>query len=145
MHPVTDVEKLVARFHAGAIPRQEWTHTAHLAIGLWHVARFGPDEALARLRSGIRKLNESNGVPNSASDGYHESITRAYVVLLAEFLGTCPEPIQVEECARALGRTRLADRAVLLTFYTKQTLMSVRARAEWVEPDREPLRLAAIL
>ena len=50
---------LGVRFEACAIPEKEWTHAAHLTVGLWHVERYGRDDALTRLRSGIRRLNET--------------------------------------------------------------------------------------
>ena len=49
------LDALAARFAAAAIPATEWTHQTHLTVGAWHVARFGPDAALERLRAGIRR------------------------------------------------------------------------------------------
>lgn len=71
-----ELEDLVRRFNACALSRPEWTHAAHLTVGLWHVSRYGRQDALARLRAGITRLNESNGVVNSATSGYHETVTR---------------------------------------------------------------------
>ncbi len=138
------VDDLVARFTAAQVPRREWTHTAHLTVGAWHVSQFGFDEALSRLRVGIRRLNESNGVENTPTGGYHESITRAYAVLLEAFLQTFPVDTPLAARVDALLQSRLAHRDVLFTFYGRETLMSPRARAEWVEPDLRPLDLAAI-
>jgi len=59
-----DIEDLASRFAAGSIPRAEWTHAAHIVVGAWHVQRFGPEEALERLRSGIRRLNDFHGTEN---------------------------------------------------------------------------------
>ena len=129
----------VARFVARAIPHAEWTHLAHLAVGAWHVDRYGTDAALTRMRVGIRRLNDSHGTPNSASSGYHETITRAYVRLLQEFLTACLSDLPLHERVTRLTASQLADRSVLLTFYTRETLMSEQARAEWVEPDLAPL------
>jgi hypothetical protein len=67
-----DVDGLAAGFVACTLPREAWTHAAHLIVGMWHVDRYGADEALLRLRAGIRRLNESHGTPNSDDDGYHE-------------------------------------------------------------------------
>ena len=78
-----ELENLVKRFAERSLPKPEWTHAAHLAVGLWHVSRYGRDDALARLRAGISRLNESHGTVNSATGGYHETVTRAYVQLLA--------------------------------------------------------------
>lgn len=63
----TDVDGLATRFAACRIPHEEWTHQAHLAVGMWHVDRYGADEALTRLRVGIRRLNDSHGAPNSTT------------------------------------------------------------------------------
>ena len=124
------------------LPRDEWTHAAHLAVGAWHIHRYGADEALARLRTGIRRLNDSHGTPNMPTSGYHETVTRAYVRLLSEFLAACPPSLPLTvRVERVLGGP-LADRNVLARFYSPETLMSERARAEWVEPDVAPIELA---
>jgi hypothetical protein len=132
---VADVHELAERFERCAVPKSEWTHQAHLAVGLWHVDRYGPDEALTRLRSGIRRLNESHGGANTATDGYHETITRAYVVLLDQFLRHCPGDMPLDARVRRLLDSPLAERDVLFRFYGRERLLSTRARAEWVEPD----------
>jgi hypothetical protein len=138
---VPDLEHLVARFIASTLPREEWTHLAHLAVGLWHVDRYGAGEALTRLRSGIRNLNDSHGTINSASSGYHETITRAYAQLLAEFNEHCSVHLPLAERVSNLFTSELAEKEVLLTFYSRTTLMSEKARAEWVEPDIAPIGL----
>ena len=129
------------RFFACTIPKSEWTHHAHLTVGAWHVDRYGPEEALERLRAGIRRLNESHGTPNSTTRGYHETITRAYVTLLAEFLKSCSANLAIEEKVALLLESPLAEKDVLLKFYSRERLMSTEARAIWLEPDMAPVRL----
>jgi len=135
-----DLDDLTDRFVACLIPKREWTHQAHLLVGLWHVHRFGADEAMARLRTGIRRLNEHHGTPNSATEGYHETITRAYVLLLSEFLAAEPAKIPLSGSAGRLLASPLAERDALLRFYSRERLMSPEARAQWVEPDIMALR-----
>lgn len=135
-----DVEALVTRFIAGAVPRSEWTHAAHLTVGLWHVDQFGTNEALTLLRQRIRRLNESNGVVNSPTGGYHETITGAYVQLLDAFLRASPGLSMAGRVERLLADT-IAEKEYLLRFYSKATLLSPQARAQWVEPDLAPLTL----
>jgi hypothetical protein len=127
-----DVEDLVARFSGCTLPKPERTHHAHLTVGLWHVRQYGADEALTRLRAGIRRLNDSHGTPNSATRGYHETITRAYVMLLTDFLASCPESLD-EQVARLL-QSPVAEKDYLLRFYSSEQLMSPEARAGWVAP-----------
>ena len=131
-----DVDDLAARFAAAALPKDEWTH---LAVGAWHVHHYGPHEALARLRTGIRRLNDAHGTPNSATSGYHESVTRAYLRLLAHFLASCPVAMPLGERVARLVAGPLAAKDLLFQFYSRERLMTPTARAEWVEPDVAPL------
>ena len=135
-----ELDELVRRFRACELPRPEWTHAAHLSVGLWHVSTYEPADALARLRVGIRRLNESNGVVNSATSGYHETITRAYAQLLAAFAQRHADAPVAERVARLLAGD-VADRAALLRFYSRARLESAEARLGWVEPDLAPLAL----
>src|SRR5262249_27813604 len=136
-----DLDALARRFEACEIAKAEWTHAAHLRVGAWHVARFGAAEALRRLRAGIRKLNDSHGTINSPTSGYHETITCAYVRLLAEALARGRRGGPLAELVEALLAGPLGARDVLLRFYSRDRLMSPLARAEWVEPDVQPLAL----
>jgi len=137
------MDDLAARFLARAIPHAEWTHREHLIVGAWHVHHHGPEEALARMRAGIRVLNDAHGTPNSPTRGYHETITRAYVTLLAEVLaGSAPTEPLAERVARVLA-SPLADKDVLLRFWSRELLMAPAARAAWVAPDLAPLRVPA--
>lgn len=130
----------MARFESCRLSKAEWTHQAHLAIGMWHVHTVGADEALTRLRVGIRRLNDSHGTANTDSSGYHETITRAYVQLLSRFLSECDLTTPLDERVALLLSGPLAERDALLKFYTRERLMSPQARAKWVEPDIMPLQ-----
>ena len=132
------LDELAARFTAAAIPATEWTHEINLAMGTWHVARFGADAALEQLREGIRRLNTAHGTIDSDTRGYHETITRAYVRLIADFLRGRPGETP-DVAVAALLASPLAARDVLLRHYSKATLFSVAARRGWVEPDLAPL------
>jgi hypothetical protein len=137
MLDATDLDSLVGRFLCCTLPKAEWTHQAHLAVGAWHVDRYGPDEALRGLREGIRALNDSHGTVNSDTSGYHETITRAYVRLIAGAFAGAPGTLPIR-VARIVGGPE-GERDALLRYYARETLMSARARAEWVEPDLNPL------
>lgn len=108
-------------------------------VGLWHVHAYGPAEALLRLRDGIRRLNDSHGTINSATSGYHETVTAAYVRLLEQVLAAADGDL-VRGYA-AVFTSAVADRNVLLRFYSRDLLMSETAQREWVEPDLAPLSI----
>jgi hypothetical protein len=133
------IEDIAARFGVAAIPATDWTHETHLVIGAWHVARFGPDAALERLRAGIRALNAAHGTVNSDTRGYHETITRAYVRLIAGFLRARPPAEPLDDSVAALLGSPLAARDIVMRHYSRELLFSIAARRDWVEPDLEPL------
>ena len=135
----TEYADLLWRFRYRTLPKVSWTHAAHLAVGLWHVRRFGPERALILLRTRIRQLNDTHGTSNTDSSGYHETITRAYVVLIAALLGTLAPATPAVDAARVLFSSPLCARDALLAYYSKERLMSVEARRRWVEPDLHPL------
>lgn len=145
MWPSSDqLDALVEQFAAATLPAAQWTHQAHLAVGTWHVVHFGPAEALPRVRAGILRLNEAHGTPNTDTRGYHETITRAYVELLAAFVSD-GKPTDVAGHVRAVLASPLAQKEALLAYYTRERLMSVEARRQWVEPDVAPLAVPSYL
>ena len=131
------LDDFVVRFLNRTLPKSEWTHAAHLSVGAWHVHRFGVEEAVNRLRQAIRALNESHGTANTDSGGYHETITRAYALLIAEFLSEQREGTLAQRVG-ALLASPLAHKNALLEYYSKERLMSVAARGEWSGPDLKP-------
>src|SRR5262245_56534600 len=108
-------------------------------MGAWHVARLGAEAALDRLRAGIRRLNAAHGTIDAATRGYPETITRAYVRVIAAFLGGRPPAESLDGSVAALLAGPLAARDLLLRHYSRERLFSVAARRGWVEPDLEPL------
>jgi hypothetical protein len=131
----SELEDLVTRFRECTLPKREWTHAAHLVVGLCHVGQGGHRKAIRQLRARIRRLNDAHGTINSATSGYHETVTAAYVQLIAAFLDTRPRTEPLDETARLLLASPLADRTVLMTYYSTERLMSVDARFRWMDPD----------
>ena len=127
---MTDDEFLAA-FEAAAIPRPEWTHESHVRMARLYLTRFAFADALERVRRGIQKLNGVIGTP----DGYHETITVAFVRVIAERL--CGDEYDVFRARNP----ELFDRTLpsVLRYYTKERLYTAEARREFVEPDREAL------
>ncbi|HEY2387852.1 MAG TPA: hypothetical protein VGK30_12885 [Candidatus Binatia bacterium] len=129
------LDALAAAFRARTLPHAQWTHTAHLRVGAWHVHHHGADAALALLRTGIRALNDAHGTPNTATSGYHETITVAYVRLIAAFLAACPDDEALERRVARMLAGPLGERRVLLRYWSEARLTSEHARREWVPPD----------
>jgi hypothetical protein len=132
------VLRLVEAFENQTLPKAQWTHGAHLTMGFWYAAHLTPDAALNRIRAGILRLNEAHGVVTTPTSGYHETITRAYMRLIGMHLA---EDLGGGEWHERVNRVleRLGARDLLLTYYTRDRLMSPAARAAWVAPDAREL------
>jgi len=128
-------EGLLAR----TLPRKEWTHEAHLGSCLW-LLRERRDINLPReLPAIIAGYNEAVGGQNTDTAGYHETITQAYICLVAVFLAEHDRGQPLVELVNAMLRSPLAHRDALLAHYRREHLFSVAARKYWVEPDLAPI------
>jgi hypothetical protein len=137
-NPQESIECLVAQFLNRTLPKKDWTHEAHLRVGLWHVLQFGPDSALELLRRRIQRFNVASGTPNTDNGGYHETITRFYVWLIDRFVGSADRTRPIDQLADDLVQ-RHGDKELPLRYYSKARLMSLAARQGWIEPDLLPL------
>jgi hypothetical protein len=135
------LDDLVVAFQTRTLPRPGWTHVAHLRVGAWHVHHLGAEAALPRLRDGIRRLNLAHGTANTPTGGYHETITAAYVQLIARFLSSTGADQALDRRVERMLAGPLAERSLLLRFWSRDSLMSERARESWVAPDLSPLAL----
>ncbi len=131
-------DRLAAVFRDLSLPKSEWTHEAHLRVGLWHLLRHPPGEALDLLRDGIRRYNVAVGGVNSATSGYHESITRFYVGVIDRFLAGSDRTRPVDELAEELIRS-FGARDLPHHYWSRDRLDSTEARLGWLEPDLRPL------
>ena len=138
-----DVLRLVREFEACTLPRAEWTHHAHLTVGLWYLLRHDEAEAARRVRDGIKRYNKAWGVETTPTGGYHETITLFYVRVIREFLARAGRDCTLAALANLLV-SECGDRSLPLAYYTRERLMSPEARARWVEPDLRPLDSAII-
>jgi hypothetical protein len=134
-----EVLRLVAAFEHRTLPKPEWTHRAHLTMGLWYSAHLPSRAALDAMRAGILRLNAAHGVVSTPTSGYHETITRCYLRLIREFdRRAWAEGDGWHQRANRL-LAALGERDLLLEYYSRERLMSPAARAGWLEPDLRPL------
>ena len=65
----TEVDSLMNRFEARELPKEEWTHEAHLVVAIVYCSNYSLDEALNLSRGNISRHNESTGGINTGTDG----------------------------------------------------------------------------
>jgi hypothetical protein len=131
-----DDQELWQAFGSASLPEKDWTHRGHLRVA-WLYSQGHPlDEAHVLMRVGIIRLNAFHGLVETPARGYHETITRVWLVIVRALMKEVPAASSlafVEACGDRLGRD------ALLRHYSRERLMSVEARARFVEPDLAPL------
>jgi hypothetical protein len=130
----TDADFLAA-FASCTLPRPEWTHEAHVRMAYLYLRdRPDADALLPAVREGIHRLNASYGNPT----GYHETITAAFLRLVADRLRRAPSPT-FDAFRAAHPDLFLPALGGLAPHYTHDLLHSTDARARFLPPDRDPL------
>lgn len=95
-----EIERLVRDFEALSLPRANWTHRAHLAVGVHYVRHWGLDGALQRMRERLQAYNLACGDP----DGYSETITAAYLASIAAEISHDDHTVTMAEQVARLER-----------------------------------------
>lgn len=129
-----EADEILARFQDGQLSHSEWTHRAHLLVAACYLAEHPPERALPELREKIQRLNLAHGVFTTAGRGYHETLTRVWLLLVLEaraLLGPVATP-------EAVADRLVSDKERLLRHYSRQRLGCWESRVGWLPPDLEP-------
>jgi len=129
-------DQLWEAFHDRSLPSTDWTHRAHLRMAWMYLDRFALDEAHLRFRSAIIRLNAAHGVEETPARGYHETMTRTWLCAVA---GARARHRGDDAEAFCEAHPELQARDLPLSFYSRERIFSVEARAVFVPPDRAPL------
>ena len=129
------VERVGEGLLARDLPREEWTHEAHLAATMYLVLRH-PDIDLDKELPGlIRRYNESVGGVNDDTQGYHDTITRVFLHGIRLFLSEADLDEPLHELVNELLLSPMGHRDWPLRFYSRDRLFSVAARRAFAAPD----------
>jgi hypothetical protein len=125
------------------LPKARWTHQGHVAatagLLLLHPA-LKLETALPGL---IRRLNDSHGVPNNDSRGYHATITEFFIAALRDALARDDAALPPHARVNALLAGPLGTgKRIMAAHWSDALLFSVAARRGWVAPDLAPIPYA---
>ena len=109
----------IAALESGALPGDLMDHAAHIRLAL--IYRGEPAKARDVLRKYVQRVG--------AHVKYNETLTWFWLRAVNAHEGDLA----------ALLRTPLADRNLPMRHWSPELLWSDAARAQWVEPDLEPL------
>jgi len=113
-------------FVNGRLPKDAWTHEAHLITCWVALQDRTPAQTLAFLREAIQTHNCGIGIRNTEASGYHETLTVYYVTAVAQAAAPTLEALYAEPTC---------DRNAALNHWSRELLFSPEARLAYVEPN----------
>jgi hypothetical protein len=131
------LDEFFRQWQRGTLPKPCWTHAAHVAVAACLAHEYAPGAALELTRTGIIHYNKCVGTENTANSGYHETLTRFWANTIGELVRGGKFASRLEAVRAALERFGEA-RGYHQRYYSFDVLGDLRARREWVAPDREP-------
>lgn len=133
-------DELLRQFEDLSLPFSEWTHRAHVRMAFLYLSAHSFDEALDRIRVGIKAYNAANNRPDGPTEGYNETTTVAFLRLVDAMMRAygkvCPTPDSEAFCD---AHPQLVSSRVLRLFYSPERRLHPDAKTTFVEPDLAPL------
>lgn len=127
--PASDAE-LIEDFVSAALPADQFHHAQHVRVAWLFVRDHGMPAALVEFTTAIKRFAEAKG----AHGLYHETITWAFLLIIAERLARKPagtwDAFAADNADLLSWKPSILDR-----YYSKELLASALARATFVMPD----------
>ena len=123
--------ELFDRFVDTSLPADQFHHQQHVQVAWMFVRKYGMPAALAEFSAAIKRFADAKG----ATGLYHETITWAFLLLIAERHSRTPAETWPE--FEASNPDLLVWKpSILERYYSKELLSSDLARRAFVMPDR---------
>ena len=135
-----DDHEFLQQFEACSLPKEAWTHRAHLKVAYLYLTQHPFEQAADKVRSGIKAYNAAIKVVEGPMTGYNETTTMAFLHLVGAIIAAYgeyyPTATADEFCDR---HPQLLSKHILRFFYSPQQRMHPDAKTSFVEPDLTPL------
>jgi len=135
-HPVPsrlseEERELLRAFRRGRQPEGGFHHVHHVRLARLYLLEAPPDVAVPRYCRDLVRFATALGAPEK----YHETITRAFLLLVAERIARSGPGATFEEFAAAHPDLLEWEPSILSRYYRPETLASDFARRSFVMPD----------
>lgn len=138
-----EIYTLIRQFETGTLGRQNWTHAAHLTVGCWYLIHHGEALGTVYTRNGIKQYNNATCIDNTATSGYHETITLFWLQIIRHYLLNTTSTSLLNLINQLI--INYDNSELPFEYYSQEQLMSKEARLFWVEPDLKPLQFTISL
>jgi len=124
------VPELLDRFIDTTLPSDQFHHQQHLQVAWMFVQKFGMPRALSEFTEALKRFADAKG----ATGLYHETITWAFLLLIAERQAKCGAASWDAFAAVNPDLLRWKP-SILERYYSKDVLASDLARRTFLMPD----------
>lgn len=128
-----DDEAFLRQFEDCTWPFDQWHHRQHVKVAYLYLRQLPLEEALDRMRDGIKRYNSVHHVPEAPDRGFHETLTQAWMRLVHFTLCEYGPSTNADDFFDQ--HPQLWQMKVLRLFYSPEHMMSAEAKASFVEPD----------
>ena len=125
-----DQQQLFDSFVDTSLPADQFHHQQHVQVAWLFVRKYGMPDALAEFTSAIKRFADAKG----ATGLYHETITWAFLLLIAERQARHPAS-SWPEFEAANTDLLVWKPSILGRYYSKELLASDLARRTFLMPD----------
>jgi hypothetical protein len=126
-------QQLLDGFEKATLKPEDFSHRAHVRMAYLLVRHHSFEEALTRMRAGLKRLNVAHGTPAALERGYHETVTQAWLHIVAGLIHR--QGPQENSDAFCDQNAFLLSPRLLRLFYSRARIMTWDAKAHFVEPD----------
>lgn len=116
------------------LPASDFNHRAHLRLAYIYLAEVHPDQSSELMRETLNRFLIHNGVDPSK---YHETITKAWILAVHHFMNKSGNSNSADDFIDK--NPEMLDKNIMMTHYSAEVLFSDQARAEFVQPDLDPI------
>lgn len=120
---------------SGALTPSDFGHREHVRLAYVYLADHDDVTAHRLVRQALLTFLAHHGIEASH---YHETMTRAWLLAVRHFMERSPATSSTADDFIEMN-PELLDSKIMLTHYSADMLFSDRARAEFVEPDLDPI------
>ena len=121
---------LLDKFVDTTLPAEQFHHQQHVQVAWLFVRKYGMPAALAEFTTAIKRFADAKG----AAGLYHETITWAFLLLIAERQARRPADTW-EQFEAANADLLVWKPSILNRYYSKDLLASDLARRTFLMPD----------
>ena len=129
------LDAFIATWRSLRLAKADWTHGAHVAACAYYAFDHGADATARIMTAGILAFNRAVGVENTPTGGYHETLTRFWSMAIVAHVSALGAASRWDAVRSALERYG-EDRDLPRRCYSFDVVKDVRARREWIAPDR---------